>query len=140
MHDIKDFHMGLFSLKGKNALVTGGNSGLGQGFATALAKAGANVMAVSLVDDEGETQKIIEECGVKYKLALADITAPGECKRVVEDCVKTFGSIDILVNCAGRILVVDISGFYSNHGNPRFVGNYKHRHVLAGNDKGNFSS
>ena len=38
MHDITDFNMNLFSLKGKNAVVTGGNSGLGQGFATALAK------------------------------------------------------------------------------------------------------
>ncbi len=112
MNDIKDFELGLFSLKGKNALVTGGNSGLGQGFATALAKAGANVLAVSLVDDEGETQKIIEECGVKYKLVLADITAKGECKRVVEDCVETFGSIDILVNCAGRgINIQDVRKF-----------------------------
>ncbi|MGD1822034.1 MAG: SDR family oxidoreductase [Pleomorphochaeta sp.] len=102
MHDIKEFELGLFSLKGKNALVTGGNSGLGQGFATALAKAGANIMAVSLLDDEGETQQIIEECGVKYKLVLADITAEGECKRVVKDCVDTYGSIDILINCAGR--------------------------------------
>lgn len=102
MHDITEFNMNLFSLKGKNALVTGGNSGLGQGFATALAKAGANVMAVSLLDDNGETQKIIEDCGVKYKLVIADITAEGECKRVVKDCVDTFGSIDILVNCAGR--------------------------------------
>ncbi len=102
MHDIKDFELSLFSLKGKNALVTGGNSGLGQGFATALAKAGANIMAVSLIDDNGETQAIIEEIGVEYKLVLADITAEGECKRVVKDCVDTFGSIDILVNCAGR--------------------------------------
>lgn len=112
MHDITDFHMDLFSLKGKTALVTGGNSGLGQGFATALAKAGANILAVSLLDDNGETQKIIEDCGVKYKLVLADITAPGECKRVVDECVNTFGSIDILINCAGRgINIKDIRKF-----------------------------
>ena len=41
--NITDFSMELFSLKGKNAIVTGGNSGLGQGFATALAKAGDNI-------------------------------------------------------------------------------------------------
>lgn len=112
MNDIKDFELGLFSLKGKNALVTGGNSGLGQGFATALAKAGANILAVSLLDDEGETQKIIEECGVKYKLVLADITAEGECKRVVKECVDTYGSIDILINCAGRgINIQDVRKF-----------------------------
>lgn len=112
MHNITDFNMNLFSLKGKNAVVTGGNSGLGQGFATALAKAGANICAVSLVDDDGETQKIIEDCGVKYKLVLADITAEGECKRCVKECVDTYGSIDILVNCAGRgINIKDIRQF-----------------------------
>ena len=56
MHQINDFHMGLFSLEGKNAVVTGGNSGLGQAFSTALAKGGANVMAASIVDDDGETR------------------------------------------------------------------------------------
>lgn len=112
MHAITDFHMGLFSLKGKNAIVTGGNSGLGQGFATALAKAGANIMSVSIVDDQGETQKLIEDCGVQYKLLLADITAPGECKRVVDTCIETFGSVDILVNCAGRgINIKDVTQF-----------------------------
>ena len=70
MHSIEDFNMDLFSLKGKNAIVTGGNSGLGQGFATALAKAGANILAVSIQDDGGETQEIIERCGVQYKLVF----------------------------------------------------------------------
>lgn len=54
--NIQDFNMDFFSLKGKNAIVTGGNSGLGQAFATALAKGGANVMAVSIMDD-GEKPK-----------------------------------------------------------------------------------
>jgi len=102
MNDITDFNLNLFSLKEKNAVITGGNSGLGQGFATSLAKVGANIVAASLVDDNGETEKIITDCGVDYKLVIADITAPGECKRVVEECVNTFGSIDILINCAGR--------------------------------------
>ncbi|NCC46781.1 MAG: SDR family oxidoreductase [Bacteroidia bacterium] len=102
MHEIPDFNLELFSLKGRNALVTGGNSGLGQGFSVALAKAGANVLAVSLVEDQAETQKLVEACNVRYKLVIADITKSGECKRVVEECVNTFGSIDILVNCAGR--------------------------------------
>ena len=75
MHNIEDFSLNLFSLKGKNAIVTGGNSGLGQGFATALAKAGANILAVSIMDDGGETKEIIEKCGVKYKLVITDITA-----------------------------------------------------------------
>ena len=110
--NIQDFNMNFFSLKGKNALVTGGNSGLGQAFSTALAKGGANVMAVSIMDDGGETKALVESCGVQYKHVLADITADGECKRVVEDCVNTWGSIDILVNCAGICInIEDVTQF-----------------------------
>ena len=54
--DISDFAMEFFSLKGKNAIVTGGNTGLGQAFAVALAKAGANVFVPSIVDDDGSTR------------------------------------------------------------------------------------
>ncbi|NCC77334.1 MAG: oxidoreductase, partial [Clostridia bacterium] len=61
--NISDFSMDFFSLKGKNAIVTGGNGGLGQAFTTALAKAGANVLVPSLVDDDGSTKKLVEDCG-----------------------------------------------------------------------------
>lgn len=104
--DIMDFNMNFFSLKGKNAIVTGGNSGLGQAFSVALAKGGANVMAVSIMDDD-ETKGKLESCGVAYKYVEADITADGECKRVVDDCVSTWGSVDILVNCAGICINVE---------------------------------
>ena len=99
--ELNDFNLDLFSLKGKNAIVTGGNGGLGRAFSTALAKAGANVMVPSLVDDDGSTRDLVTGCGVEYKFMEADITANGECKRVVNECVNTWGSIDILVNCAG---------------------------------------
>lgn len=110
--NITDFNLGFFSLKGKNAIVTGGNSGLGQAFSMALAKGGANVMAVSIMDDGGETKELIESCGVEYKFIFADITEDGECKRVVEDCVNTWGSIDILINCAGICInIEDVTKF-----------------------------
>lgn len=109
---VTDFNLSFFSLKGKNAIVTGGNSGLGQAFSVALAKAGANVMAPSIMDDDGETKKWVEDCGVAYKYLKADITADGECKRVVETCVNTWGSIDILVNCAGICInIEDVTQF-----------------------------
>ncbi|MDD7911608.1 SDR family oxidoreductase [Pseudovibrio exalbescens] len=98
---ITDFNMDFFSLKGKNAIVTGGNGGLGQAFSAALANAGANVLVPSLCDDDGTTRKLVEGCGVEYEFVEADITAEGECKRVVEHCVNKWGSIDILINCAG---------------------------------------
>lgn len=99
--DIKDFSMSFFSLKGKVAIITGGNSGLGQGFALALAKAGADIFAVSIADDNGETKELIEAEGVKYHLMIADITKDGVCKEVAEECMNTFGKIDILMNNAG---------------------------------------
>ncbi|MDA3809960.1 MAG: SDR family oxidoreductase [Spirochaetaceae bacterium] len=110
--NVTDFNLGFFSLKGKNAIVTGGNSGLGQAFSLALAKGGANVMTVSIMDDDGETKQWVEECGVEYKYINGDITADGQCKRVVDECVNTWGAIDILVNCAGiSINIEDVTQF-----------------------------
>jgi NAD(P)-dependent dehydrogenase (short-subunit alcohol dehydrogenase family) len=99
--EINDFAMEFFSLRGKNAIVTGGNSGLGQAFALALAKGGANVFVPSIIDDDGTTKKLIEAEGVGYEFLSADITTPGTPKEIVEGCVATFGSIDILINSAG---------------------------------------
>ncbi|TCN21130.1 SDR family oxidoreductase [Mesobacillus foraminis] len=99
--DIKDFSMDFFSLKGKVAIITGGNSGLGQGFALALAKAGADIFAVSIAGDNDETKNLIEAEGVRYHLMLADVTQDGACQKIAEECFRTFGKIDILMNNAG---------------------------------------
>jgi NAD(P)-dependent dehydrogenase (short-subunit alcohol dehydrogenase family) len=110
--NVTDFTLDFFSLKGKNALVTGGNSGLGQALSVALAKGGANVMAVSIMDDAGETRQLVEDCGVQYQYEYGDITADGQCKHVVEQCIQMWGRIDILVNCAGICINVrDVTKF-----------------------------
>ncbi|MGL4676356.1 MAG: SDR family NAD(P)-dependent oxidoreductase [Brevinema sp.] len=93
--------MDFFSLKGKNALITGGNTGLGQAFSMALAKAGANVFITTIMDDNGEFKNEIEKTGVKYSSMKANITKNGVCQEVVKSCVQKYGAIDILVNCAG---------------------------------------
>ncbi|MEW1941182.1 SDR family oxidoreductase [Pseudarthrobacter sp. NPDC080037] len=100
--NIADFQMSFFSLKGKNAIVTGGNTGLGQAFSLALAKAGANVLAASIMPDDGSTATMVEEAGAKYAYIMSDITEKGNPKKVVDACISEFGSVDILVNCAGR--------------------------------------
>ena len=99
--DIKDFAMDFFSLRGKNAIVTGGNTGLGQAFALSLAKGGANVLVPSLADDDGSTRKMIEAAGVRYEFTQSDITKSGVPKQVVDLCVQKFGCVDILINSAG---------------------------------------
>jgi NAD(P)-dependent dehydrogenase (short-subunit alcohol dehydrogenase family) len=99
--DITEFSMDFFSLAGKNAIVTGGNTGLGQSFTLALAKAGANVFVPSLADDDGTTRRLVEGVGRRYEFMVADITADGVPRQVIDECVARLGSIDILVNSAG---------------------------------------
>ncbi len=106
--EIEDFSIGYFSLAGKNAVVTGGNTGLGRAFALALAKGGANVLAPSIVDDEGATQALIEAEGARFELLEADVTAPGVPRLIVDTCVERLGSIDILINSAGIAPLADV--------------------------------
>ena len=98
---ITDFAIEFFSLAGKHAIVTGGNTGLGQAFALALAKAGADVFVPSIVDDDGSTRRMIEAAGVRYEFVQADVTGSGVPKRIVDTCVERLGSVDILINSAG---------------------------------------
>jgi NAD(P)-dependent dehydrogenase (short-subunit alcohol dehydrogenase family) len=109
--DIREFAMDFFSLKGKNAVVTGGNTGLGQAFALALAKGGADVFVPSIVDDDGSTRALIEAEGVRYEFMKADITAPGVPKEIVDACVDRFGALDILVNSAGICPLASVLDF-----------------------------
>ena len=113
---ITDFAMEHFGLGGKNAIVTGGNTGLGQAFTLALAKGGANVFVPSLMDDantddEGGTRTMVEAEGVRYHFMQADITAAGTPKRIVDSCVEQFGSVDILVNSAGVCPLAEVLDF-----------------------------
>jgi NAD(P)-dependent dehydrogenase (short-subunit alcohol dehydrogenase family) len=108
---ISEFAMDYFSLAGRNAIVTGGNTGLGQAFTLALAKGGANVMVPSLADDDGSTRALVEAEGVRYEFLEADITAPGAPKHVIDTCVERLGSIDILINSAGICPLAEVLDF-----------------------------
>ncbi len=109
--DIRDFAMEFFSLKGKNCIVTGGNTGLGQAFALALAKGGANVFVPSIMDDDGSTRQMIEAEGVRYEFMKTDITAPGVPARIVAECIARFGALDILINSAGICPLAEVRDF-----------------------------
>lgn len=121
--DMNGFSLDFFSLKGKNAIVTGGNSGLGQAFALALAKAGANIMAFAYVDDDGTTRQLIEGCGVKYTFMQGDISEEGICEKIAKNCVDIFGSIDVLVNCAGICKLADVLDFGRKEWDPMIAVN-----------------
>jgi NAD(P)-dependent dehydrogenase (short-subunit alcohol dehydrogenase family) len=116
--DIADFSLDLFSLAGRNALVTGGNTGLGRAFSVALAQAGADVFAAGLAEDDGTTRRLIEDAGRRMEFVLADVTQPGVPAAVVHRCVEALGSIDILVNSAGIALLSDVEEFGRDRWDP----------------------
>ena len=109
--NIEDFSNDLFSLAGRVAIVTGGNTGLGRAFTVALAAAGADIFVAALADDDGTTRRLVEERGGRYEFMGADIAERGIPARVVSECVNRFGSIDILVNSAGICLLADVDDF-----------------------------
>ena len=109
--DIQDFSLDFFSLKGKNAIVTGGNTGLGQAFALALAKAGANIFVASIMAENAKLKRLIKAQGVGYQFELIDIAADGAPRTIIQTCVQAFGSLDILVNNAGICINAEVDQF-----------------------------
>ena len=89
-------------LAGRVALVTGADSGIGRAVALAFAREGADVAIAYLNEhvDAQETKRVVEEAGRKAILVAADFADPKQCALVVDETVKTFGRIDILVNHA----------------------------------------
>jgi 3-oxoacyl-[acyl-carrier protein] reductase len=91
------------NLSGKIALVTGASSGIGRGIALELSKAGASLVLNYNKNLQGaeETKKLIEEAGGYAYIAQGDVSSYGEVKQMVDDIIKKFGKIDVLVNNAG---------------------------------------
>jgi NAD(P)-dependent dehydrogenase (short-subunit alcohol dehydrogenase family) len=109
--DIRDFSLDLFSLAGKRAIVTGGNSGLGQAFTLALAKAGADVFVPSVMDDDGTTRALVEAEGRRYEFLEIDLTADDAPDRIVAACQERLDGIDVLVNSAGICKLASVDEF-----------------------------
>jgi 2-deoxy-D-gluconate 3-dehydrogenase len=91
-----------FNLDGKVALVTGGNTGLGQAMAIALAQAGADIVVAGR-SSAAETGEAVESAGRKFYEIKADFSDPSCVEGVVATTVEQAGRIDILVNNAGII-------------------------------------
>lgn len=95
------FSMDYFSLKGKVAIITGANQGLGLGYAVAYAKAGADLYIPHFTDDTDEIKALVEAEGRKIAFIKGDLTDRTYVKAIVDGCMKEYGRIDILVNNAG---------------------------------------
>jgi NAD(P)-dependent dehydrogenase (short-subunit alcohol dehydrogenase family) len=96
-------YKGADKLKGKVALITGGDSGIGRAVAVLFAREGADVAIMFLPEeqrDAEETREAIEAEGRRALLLPGDVTDSGYCEECVEKTFRTFGSLDILVNNA----------------------------------------
>lgn len=91
-----------FRLEGKVALVTGCNTGLGQGMAVALAQAGCDIVGVNYADPDN-TPELVAATGRKFHSIIADLSKSDIIPQVVDQAVSMAGRLDILVNNAGII-------------------------------------
>ena len=88
-------------LKDKAALITGGDSGIGRSVAILMAREGADVSFVYLPEEEEDAQATkgyIEKAGRKAHLLPLDITVRENCQKAVDEHIKVFGKLNILVN------------------------------------------
>jgi len=94
-------------LKGKVAIITGGDSGIGRAVAIAYAMEGANVAIVYNVNDQDaeKTKSLVEERGGQCLPIKIDVRKPEECEQAVEQTVEKFGQLNILVNNAAFQMV-----------------------------------
>ncbi|MBM6613817.1 SDR family oxidoreductase [Desemzia sp. RIT804] len=109
----EESYKGYDRLKGRNALITGGDSGMGRAAAIAYAREGANV-AIQFFpgeeEDANEVKELIEKEGKKALLLPYDLREDGAATEIVEKTLEAFGALDILVlNAAQQIAQPSLS-------------------------------
>jgi len=98
----EDSYVGHGRLEGKKAIITGGDSGIGRAVAIAFAREGADVLIAYLEEDEdaAETARWVDRAGREAPLVRGDLADPAHCRHVVDEAVRAFGGVDVLVNNA----------------------------------------
>ncbi|HVM59933.1 MAG TPA: 2-dehydro-3-deoxy-D-gluconate 5-dehydrogenase KduD [Verrucomicrobiae bacterium] len=99
-----------FKLDNKVAIVTGAGRGLGQGIAFGLAEAGADVVAVDVID-QAETKAGVEKRGRRCATVRADLSSSACVPQIIDAALAAFGHIDILFNNAGIIRRAPLTEF-----------------------------
>ena len=91
-----------FNLKGKVALVTGGNGGIGQGIARGLIECGASVVIAGRNEDKNKVAVAeLSKIGSPVSALILDVTDEAQCRTAVLEVVRRYGKLNILVNNAG---------------------------------------
>ena len=89
-------------LVGKTAIVTGAARGSGKAVALKFAREGADVVMLDILEKElKESKAEVEAFGTKVEAIAADLTVEGLVMDTVDTVVRKFGTVDILMNCAG---------------------------------------
>jgi NAD(P)-dependent dehydrogenase (short-subunit alcohol dehydrogenase family) len=98
----EDSYRGSGRLKGKAAVITGADSGIGRAVAIAYAREGADVLISYLNEDEDakDTARLVEEAGRRAVLVPGDVSRPQHCRDLIARAVSEFGKVDILVTNA----------------------------------------
>ncbi|HSX34696.1 MAG TPA: SDR family oxidoreductase [Candidatus Saccharimonadales bacterium] len=106
----EDSYKGTGRLKGRKALVTGGDSGIGRATAIAFAREGADVVITYLPQEErdaSEVMEVLKATGQKVAAFPGDLADEDFCKQLVEKTVAELGGLDILANIAGKQITCD---------------------------------
>jgi NAD(P)-dependent dehydrogenase (short-subunit alcohol dehydrogenase family) len=97
-------YKGSGKLKGKTAVITGGDSGIGRATAIAFAKEGANLVIAYLDEhpDAQDTQRLIETEGRECVILAGDVGDAEFCRKIIDTAVASFGRLDVLINNAAQ--------------------------------------
>ncbi len=129
----KDLDMASFDLKGRVALITGGNGGIGLGMARGFAEAGADIVVAGRKAEKSKAAAAeLAKLGVRTAVVEVNVADDVSCKAMIEATVREMGRLDILVNNAGinirkppdqyspaewrEVLSINLDGaFYASH-------------------------
>ena len=93
------------TFQNKTVIITGSGAGIGRAAAVLFGEEGANVVVNATRKETGEeTLRLVEETGAKAIFVQADVSKEEDCEKIIEETLKAFGRIDVLVNNAGVVL------------------------------------